>query len=154
MIRRAEEKDIDYINGLLYQVLQVHHDGRPDIFKANAKKYTDEQLKELISNDNSPIFVFEDGGFVKGYVFCAIQETKNHNILTDKKTLYIDDLCVDESCRGQKIGQKLYQFAENFAKEIGCYNLTLNVWSCNTSALRFYEKMGLIPQKIYMETIL
>ena len=154
MIRRAEETDISYINNLLYQVLQVHHDGRPDIFKANAKKYTDEQLVALIHNDNSPIFVLEHDGVVKGYVFCVIQETKNHNILTDKKTLYIDDLCVDESCRGQKIGQKLYEFAENYAKEIGCYNLTLNVWSCNQSAYNFYLKQGLMPQKTNMEKIL
>ncbi len=76
------------------------------------------------------------------------------NILTDVKTLYIDDLCVDARCRGQQIGSMLYLFVLDFAKESGCYNLTLNVWSCNASAIAFYERMGLKPQKVGMETIL
>jgi len=153
MIRRAEERDIYYINKLLYQVLEVHHKGRPDLFKSNAKKYTDEQLKEIIHDDNSPIFVFDDDGEIKGYVFCMILQTQNHNIFVDRKTLYIDDLCVDENCRAQGVGKALYQFAENFAKKIGCYNLTLNVWSCNQNALKFYEMQGLVPQKTNMEKI-
>lgn len=154
MIRRAEQKDIHYINDLLYQVLNVHHKGRPDIFKANAKKYTDEQLKSIIDDENTPIFVYDDNGRVKGYVFCVITQQKGSNILTDLKSLYIDDLCVDEKCRGQGIGKQLYDFAENYARQINCYNLTLNVWSCNQSAMEFYRKQGLLPQKTHMEKVL
>ena len=73
------------------------------------------------------------------------------NILTDVQTLYIDDLCVDEKARGQGVGRALYDFVRGFAKESGCYNLTLNVWACNENALRFYEACGLKPQKIGME---
>ena len=70
------------------------------------------------------------------------------------KTLYIDDLCVDENCRGKHIGKALYEAAVNLAKEKECYNLTLNVWSCNSSAMEFYKSMGLVPQKVGMEKIL
>ena len=76
------------------------------------------------------------------------------NILTDVQTLYIDDLCVDENVRGLGVGRALYAYVRDFAKEQGCYNLTLNVWACNENALRFYEACGLKPQKIGMETIL
>ena len=76
------------------------------------------------------------------------------NLLPDIKTLYIDDLCVDEACRGQHIGRSLYEFVLAFAKKQGCYNVTLNVWECNTGAKRFYEKCGLVPQKTGMEKIL
>ncbi len=155
IIRRAREKDMDGINKLLCQVLMVHHNGRPDLFKANAKKYTDEELKEIIADDTKPIFcAVDEEGEVAGYAFCVFQQHCNNNILTDIKTLYIDDLCVDETKRGQHIGTALYQYVLAFAKQSNCYNVTLNVWSCNESAMRFYEACGLKPQKIGMEQIL
>ncbi len=154
IIRRAVTKDMSKINDLLHQVLNVHHEGRPDIFKADAKKYTDDELKAIIADDNKPIFVAENDGEVVGYAFCVFQQHLNNNILTDIKTLYIDDLCVDETKRGLHIGSQLYNYVLDFAKTSGCYNVTLNVWACNQSALKFYEKLGLVPQKIGMEKIL
>ena len=154
VIRRAEEKDIESLLRLLSQVLSVHHEGRPDIFKKGAVKYKKEELVELIADPQRPIFVAEDAGCVKGYAFCVLEQKKNHNILTDIKTLYIDDLCVDETCRGQHIGKSLYEYVLAYAKEIGCYNVTLNVWALNESAMKFYEACGLSVQKVGMERIL
>jgi len=155
LIRRANKNDIYGINSLLRQVLTVHHTGRPDIFKPNAKKYTDSELLSIIEDDKKPIFVAaNDSDEILGYAFCVFVQHKNNNILTDIKTLYIDDLCVDESSRGEHIGKSLYDHVAEFAKSEGCYNLTLNVWSCNEGAIKFYEKCGLTPQKIGMEKIL
>lgn len=154
-IRRAEEKDIEGINQLLYQVLMVHHNGRPDLFKGNVKKYTDEELLDIIQDDKRPIFVgVDECEHVLGYAFCVFQQHIGDNILTDIKTLYIDDLCVDENIRGQHIGRQIYEYVLAFARKQGCYNVTLNVWSCNENARKFYEKCGLVPQKIGMEKIL
>ena len=154
-IRRATESDMDGLNNLLNQVLMVHHKGRPDIFKANCKKYTDEELLGIIADDSRPIFVAADeDGAVMGYAFCVFQQHIDNNILTDIKTLYIDDLCVDENIRGRHIGKSLYDYVVDFAKNSGCYNVTLNVWSLNEGAMKFYEKCGLKPQKIGMEIIL
>ncbi|WP_318709264.1 GNAT family N-acetyltransferase [Candidatus Acetatifactor stercoripullorum] len=154
-IRRAQEKDMEDINRLLLQVCLVHHKGRPDLFKYGAKKYTDQQLKDLIADDGRPIFVATDeNGRVLGYAFCVFQQYPDNNILTDIKTLYIDDLCVDETLRGRHIGRSLYDYVLNYAKESGCYNVTLNVWSCNQGAMKFYESCGLKPQKTGMEVIL
>ena len=154
MIRYAMEKDIEKIEYLLSQVDMVHHNGRPDIFKIG-NKYSEEELKELLNNKQRPILVsVNESDEVIGYCFGIFQQHKDNSILTNIKTLYIDDLCVDEKFRGKGIGKELYEAALSLAKEKGCYNLTLNVWSCNESAIRFYESMGLIPQKIGMETIL
>ena len=154
-IRRAMEQDMDGINNLLMQVCLVHHKGRPDLFKYGAKKYTDDELRAIIHDDSRPIFVaVNEEANVLGYTFCIFQQHINNNILTDIKTLYIDDLCVDETLRGQHIGKKLYEAVLAFAKESGCYNVTLNVWSLNESAMKFYESCELKPQKIGMETIL
>lgn len=145
---------MDGINSLLRQVLEVHHSGRPDIFKSGGKKYTDDELLAIIADDSKPIFVAAENETVMGYAFCVFQQHIDNNILTDIKTLYIDDLCVDENARGKHLGTKLYDYVVAFAKESGCYNVTLNVWSCNESAMRFYEKRGLKPQKIGMEVVL
>lgn len=154
-IERAGIDDMEGINKLLKQVLMVHHKGRPDLFKADEKKYTDDELAAIIRDDSKPIFVARgDGGKVMGYVFCVYQQYVNNNILTDVKTLYIDDLCVDENLRGQHVGKQLYNYVLAFAKEQGFYNVTLNVWSCNEGAMKFYEKCGLRPQKVGMEIIL
>ena len=154
-IRRANEGDIPDILRLLVQVDMVHHNGRPDLFKGPATKYTSEELKGILADEKSPVFAcVGDGGAFLGYAFCVFKRYENDNILTDIKTLYIDDLCVDERARGQGVGRALYEYVVDFARRAGCYNLTLNVWSCNPSALRFYEKCGLTPQKIGMETIL
>ena len=146
---------MDGINRLLVQVNMVHHLGRPDLFRRGGKKYTDEQLRALIHDDSRPIFVALDGaGTVQGYAFCIFQQYVNHNIMTDIKTLYIDDLCVDEACRGQHIGTALYRHVLDFARASGCYNVTLNVWSLNESAMKFYQAQGLTPQKVGMEVLL
>ena len=151
----AQNKDIPQINELLRQVCLVHHIGRPDLFKFGARKYTDEQLIEIINDPQRPILVAtDDTDTVVGYAFCIFQQHIGNNILTDIKTLYLDDLCVDENLRGQHIGRTLYDAVVDFARENSCYNLTLNVWSCNESAMKFYESCGLVPQKIGLEKIL
>ena len=154
MVRRALKKDIPKIEDLLRQVDLVHHNGRPDIFKVG-QKYSEEELLELICDDTKPILVcVDENDTVMGYCFCIFMQQIEHSDLTDIKTLYIDDLCVDEALRGKHIGKELYTAAVKFARDCGCYNLTLNVWSCNPSAMRFYEKCGLVPQKVGMELIL
>ncbi|MBF0580477.1 GNAT family N-acetyltransferase [Erysipelotrichaceae bacterium RD49] len=157
MIRQAKvsSKDIEKIHDLLSQVLNVHHNARPDLFKAGARKYTDEELIEILNDPQRPVFVYEnEDGQILGYAFCVLQQHLNNNILTDIKTLYIDDLCVDQNARHQRIGHQLYEYVCNYAAKIGCYNVTLNVWADNTSALKFYESLDLKPQKVGMEKIL
>lgn len=154
-VRHANTDDIPQLLSLLSQVLSIHHEGRPDIFKKGSVKYTKEELANILSDDSRPVFVAADERNVAvGYCFCIFKEEKNNNILTDIKTLYIDDLCVDESLRSSGIGRALYECALETAKAAGCYNVTLNVWALNDSAAAFYEKLGMTPQKICMEKIL
>lgn len=154
-IRLAEERDIPGLNRLLRQVANVHHEGRPDLFRGNAKKYTDEELSALLRDADRPVFVYiGEEGHIDGYAFCILKQTVGDNILTDLRSLYLDDLCVEETKRGQHIGRKLYEHVLRFAKEQGCYHVTLNVWSCNPGAMRFYQALGMQPQKICMEQIL
>ncbi len=151
-VRRANTADIPRIGELLLQVHAVHSEHRPDIFKRGARKYNDEQLKEILSTDEKPVFVAvgEDDVPV-GYAFCVWEEVKNDASLSDRKSLYIDDICIDSAQRGKGIGSLLYRHVVQYAKEKGAYHITLNVWCFNESALRFYEKCGMQPLKTVME---
>ena len=154
-IRSAQPNDIPALLGLLEQILSVHHQVRPDIFKESGGKYSEEELEQLMAQDKTPIFVYENAdGQILGHLFVTIKEVSDNPVLQPIKTLFIEDLCVDQATRGQKIGEQLYQFALQHAKEIGCYNLTLNVWSANKSAVRFYERQDMTPQETRMEQII
>ena len=150
-IRFAVIEDVPGILELLRQVGLVHHKGRPDIFRCNAQKYGASQVIAMLNKPATPIFVATDGKKVLGYCFCMLKEHKLDPVITDHTELYIDDLCVDENCRGQHIGSQLYETVCRYAKQRGCYNVTLNVWSCNESAMKFYESLGMKPHKVGME---
>lgn len=152
MIRRAINADIGRLNDMLYQVQRLHAEGRPDIFKLGAKKYTKEELEKIIADDHTPIYVYEENGEVMGYVFCIYQITRENEQVHARKVLYIDDLCVDEPYRRKHIGEKLYEYVLEVARENGCNSVTLNVWDVNPSAASFYRKMGMQPLKTTMET--
>ena len=153
MIRTAKRSDIKRIIELLHQVNMVHHVIRPDLFKPHTTKYNEQELEDLLNDQNKPIFVYDDGE-VRGYAFCQISEVKDNQLLEDVKTLYIDDICVDEDARGKHIGKALYEYVRDYARSISCHHITLNVWEGNAAALSFYKNMGMQVQKTTMETIL
>ena len=153
-IRQAKIKDIPALLALLSQVLEVHAVIRPDLFISGTRKYTEDELKEIVTDRNRPVFVAEEDGEVLGYCFCILQRVEQSNMKRDSMTLYVDDLCVDEKRRGQHIGQQLTDFVTAFAREIGCYDITLNVWEGNDPALTFYRRNGFTTRKTVMEKIL
>ena len=153
MIRKANKGDIKRIIELLHQVNMVHHVIRPDLFKPNTTKYNVQELESLLNDVSKPIFVLDDGE-VQGYAFCQITEVKDDQLLEDIKTLYIDDICVDEKARGKHVGKALYEYVRDYARSIDCDNITLNVWEGNDPALRFYQSMGMQVRKTTMEIVL
>lgn len=155
MIRRANAEDVENVKELLKQVLKVHADGRPDIFIADTTKYTNEELIEIFNDDSRPVFVYVDkNGKAVGHAFCLIEEIKNCNNMHDMKSIYIDDICVDQNHRHQGIATSLYNHVIDYAKKLECYHVTLNVWEINPGAKQFYQSMGMKPLKTTMELII
>lgn len=152
-IRYATNEDIPKITDLLRQVNNLHSELRSDLFIMDKTKYSEDELKDIIENDNSPVFVADDNGVV-GYGFCMMEYKEKHNNSPAVKTLYIDDICIDEKYRGMNIGKAIYEYIEDFAKKEKCHNITLNVWEGNERAKRFYEKCNLKVQKTTLEKIL
>ena len=153
-IRKAAPAEIPQILKLLVQVNMVHHNGRPDLFKGPATKYSEAELKRLLQDETRPIFVCMNGDTLLGYAFCILKEVKDDRLLEDCKTLYVDDLCVDETSRGNGVGKALMTHAVQYAKDCGCRNVTLNVWSFNEKAMRFYQSFGMHEQRRTMELLL
>ena len=153
-IRLTTTNEIPGMIDLLKQVGEVHHQIRPDLFRAGAQKYNETDLEEVLKNPSRPIFGALEDGKLLGYCFCIIEEVKDNTVLCDVKSLYIDDLCVDETCRGQGVASKLYAHVCDYAKSIGCRSITLNVWCGNDNAMKFYESRGMKPRKSDMEASL
>lgn len=151
-IIKATHDHIEQILKLLLQVHKVHSDNRDDLFVVNEKKYTKEELKEIIDNDNTPVYVYVKDNKVLGYVFINYLQITSHS-LKNIKTMYIDDFCVDKDYKRKGIGSKLFEFTENLAKKEKCYNITLNVYEFNQEAKLFYESLKMKKLKTYMEKI-
>lgn len=154
IIRKAKLTDIDRLSELLYEVHKLHAKHRPDVFKKRKQKYTKKDLESILTNELTPVWVAEEKKQVVGYLFGIYEEIKDHKSMTDRKSLYIDDLCVDKDFRKKGIGRQLYNYAKMVARTNGCYDITLNVWNLNPGAIAFYEKLGMQPMKVYMEEIL
>lgn len=150
-VRMAKKEDIPDLIALLNQVGQVHHEIRPDLFRSGAQKYNETQLEDMLQDPKMPIYVATEEGKVLGYAFCQVKECKNDTVLTDRKEIYLDDLCVYAHCRGQHIGHTIFDYVCQAAREMGCQGLTLNVWNGNDSAMYFYQSCGLKPRKVCME---
>ena len=153
-IRRADAQDVAGVHELLSQVLEVHAAGRPDLFRTGTRKYTDDELLGIFSNDETPVFVAVEGPEVLGHAFCVLEDHTAESNWQDVKTLYIDDICVSEKSRGRHVGTALYRHVIDYARGLGCHDVTLNVWSCNPGAQAFYQAMGMTPYKIGMEQVL
>ena len=153
-VRPATKNDIPALMALLVQVNMVHHNGRPDLFKGPTTKYTADELAAILADDETPVFVgVDESGRVLGHGFCVLQHSGGR-LMAEHDTLYIDDICVDESARGLGAGRAVYDHIVEYARQRGCYNVTLNVWTCNPGAMHFYERLGMKPYRVGMETIL
>ena len=154
-IRKAQEKDISRIIELLGQVLQIHAEIRSDIFIPDTTKYTEQELATLLKDEKKPIYVaVNEEDVCLGYAFCQVKEQPFSNNMVQFQSLFIDDLCVDRFARGQHIGESPFDYVKQEAKKMGCYEVTLNVWAGNTSAEKFYEKMGMKTKERQLEYIL
>ncbi len=150
-ICRGEKAHISGIIRLLRQVGQVHHQGRPDLFRYGAQKYDEAALAAILDDDRRPVFVAVEDDQVLGYGFCVVQQTVDHSVLCDNQFLYIDDICVDEACRGKRVGTAIFRHIQTVARDMGCHSITLNVWAFNEGALAFYRAMGMRTRNITME---
>lgn len=153
-IRFATEKDVPGILTLLRQEGNIHHAIRPDLFRPNGQKYGPSQVLAMLNKGDLPIFVAVEEEAVVGFAFCKVHTYYRDNVVVDHQACEIDEMCVEETCRRQKIGTALYEAVCRYAKQRKCRSVTLNVWQANEPAMKFYESLGLKTRMLGMEAVL
>lgn len=150
-IRPAEKDDYPGIYRLLLQIAGLHAQWRPDLFRPHPKLTEKDFRRRLKKSAKQPILVAISDGRLVGHMFAAITHVKQRSHIKGRCMLYVEDLCVDEACRGQGVGRRLMQEADRLAREHECTLMELNVYSCNESAVAFYTSLGYTPQRLGLE---
>ena len=154
LIRSAVQSDCTKIRPLQKEIADLHHAGRPDLFREEARYYRDEAFAEKLSAEDNFIFIAEDEGDVVGYAFAWVIDYKNHTTYKPFLCFYIDDICVLSSHRRRGIGRMLFEKCRAQAEECGCKMMDLGVWGFNREAIAFYESMGMRERLRKMECTL
>lgn len=154
IIRPARQSDCAEIRPLQKEIADLHHEGRPDLFREEARYYSEEAFAEKLNAEDSFIFIAEDEGNVVGYAFAWVIDYKNHPTYNPFLCFYIDDICVLSSHRRKGIGRMLFEKCREQAEECGCKMLDLGVWGFNREAIAFYESMGMRERIRKMECTL
>lgn len=152
MIRRAEIRDVELLKPIMLEADRLHSQGRPDLFNPVIDRDS-EEIISLIKGEEKEIYVYEENETVVGYVIFEIQIILKSQQLKGEERIYISNLCVDENCRHRGIATKLFNYVVDLAKNNGCYNVVLCCWDFNDGARKFYEKLGMKPQRTIMELI-
>ncbi|MBQ8508915.1 MAG: GNAT family N-acetyltransferase [Clostridia bacterium] len=151
VIRPAREGDHLLIRPLQAQIARVHADGRPDLFRDAPRYYDEAAFSDKLSNPDSYIWLAESEGKVVGYAFAMHIRYRNHPTYRDFDRFYIDDICVDETCRRQGIGSQLFERCLEQARELCCRDVELGVFAFNKEAIAFYRGMGMHERTLRME---
>lgn len=151
VIRQAVPEDCLRIRPLQEQIALLHKKGRPDLFRAEARFFSQEAFNERLQDPKHTVLIAEENGVVVGYAFAWVIFYRDHPTYMDFDTFYIDDICVLESHRRRGIGRKLFQRCRETARTLGCKNMDLGVWSFNQGAIAFYERCGMQERVRRME---
>ncbi|AZO95148.1 GNAT family N-acetyltransferase [Halocella sp. SP3-1] len=96
--------------------------------------------------ENKSLYIFKDGGVNQGII--TINETqpleykKLNWLINDSRVMVIHRLAVKPIFQRQGIGQRLMNFAENFAFNNDYDSIRLDAYSGNPRAIKFYENRG------------
>ena len=110
-----------------------------------------ENIEKLLKNDNTHLFVAEEGGVIAGMLTLAVVD------LPTGRKAWIEDVVVDGEFRGRKIGEALVEKAKEEAAAIGAKKLYLTSNPSRKAAHALYAKCGfevydttlfrIVPQK-------
>ena len=150
-IRNMILDDYKEVDRLMAQVHKIHVNGRPDLYIDVEHIYSFEQFKEMVENEDMITILAEEEENILGICFVSMRAKTG---MVKRRTAYMEDLCVDERYRGKGIGKDLFLYAKKMAVNMGAERLDLMVWEFNEDARKFYEKIGMKPQRYIYETML
>ncbi|RIU88348.1 ribosomal-protein-alanine N-acetyltransferase [Oceanobacillus picturae] len=121
-IRKMEIADVD-------QVMEVER------VSFTTPWTTDIFYQEIVDNQYAYYYVIEWNGRIVGYVGTWV-------VLEDAQ---VTNIAIMPELRGNKLGEKLFQYMLLQVKLIGTTRLSLEVRESNIPAQKLYRKFGLVP---------
>lgn len=150
MIRIADINDREPLTELFAGLHRHHVEIKPETFRMPEREWFSERIAEILNDVGQTVFVHESGGKLDGYAVVKIMDVNTEEKIP-RRMCYIDCFAVAEEYRRTGVGTELFGAVKSFAREQGCTSVQLGVTACNTGAVAFYEKMGLVPRTIQME---
>lgn len=147
MLELARLSDREAVNAMAKQVHVMHVQWRPDIYEMVEEMYSEERFLNAVKDRQ--LYVAKIDGIVVGYVLTKIRSYDWHGVVK-RKVMLIDEVCVEEACRGQGIGKEMMADIHALAKAFGCSDIQLGVYPQNDSAVGFYQKCGFTIRSIDM----
>ena len=100
-------------------------------------------FEALLTCDHSHLLVLrEDDSRVAGVLIVAL-----YPILTGGMRAWIEDVVVDERCRGKGYGKLLVSYAIEFARECGARSISLTSSPARIAANRLYRTLGFVQRE-------
>mgnify|MGYP002512015522 CR=1 FL=1 len=148
MLELARQCDWEAVNRLSIQIHDLHAAWRPDIYEMVDELYPEERVQQGIAARE--LYVAKLSGTVIGYV---LLKTRNYDWtgVVKRKVMVVDEICVEELCRGSGIGKQIMAEARALAKAFGCMDMQLGVYPQNDDAIGFYQRCGFQIQNIGMQ---
>lgn len=104
--------------------------GKLIYFDSNFPNY----LKNIVnSSQRDFFFVARNENLIKGFAHFKIFDN----------SIFLNNICVSNDLRGKGIGGRLFKYGLDYYKQANIASFSLDVFSTNTSAIKWYEKMGL-----------
>lgn len=152
MVRFGTAEDFASIYNIRMQLHSLHVDARPDIYKMPEREAEFHQiLQEAVEGKDCRLFVCENDFCIAGYALVRYTHCENACMKQDRRTLFIDEIAVEKTLRGQGYGRELMDGLVSFAREHHMDSVDLAVWNFNEEAMHFYESFGMTPKYTLLE---
>ena len=148
MLQLAQPSDRKAVNSMARQVHAMHVDWRPDIYEMTEELFSAQRVEEAIRQRR--LYVAKLNDRVVGYTAVKICSYDWPGVVP-RKVMFIDEIAVEENCRGRGIGTAMREGIHALAKAFGCTDLQLGVYPQNDDAVAFYQKCGFTIRSIDMQ---
>jgi GNAT superfamily N-acetyltransferase len=140
-IRNAVLADYVHVDALWLELNALHTRLEPELIQRIPRYLSEDQYLAILGDEKQDILVVEDRGVLIAAAWLAERQHDGGQSVT-MPVAFIYEICVTEKRRGEGIGSSLMGAIERWSGDRGAVRLEFNVWSANTEALSFYEKLG------------
>jgi diamine N-acetyltransferase len=144
-IRKVILEDLDQLRSLAVRTFTESFSGmntEENMQHYLASAFTPEKLADELSSPGAEFYFAMADEKAAGYL--KINTGQAQTELREENGLEIERIYVLQEFQGQKIGQQLFDKAQQIAKQKKCGFIWLGVWEENTKAIQFYRKNGFV----------